>query len=247
MTPLLEARDVCRTFRRGRQTVTALDHVSLTLSPGEALGVVGQSGSGKTTLLRILAGLLPGSAGQVLLEGNSLETMPRRAVWQTMQMVFQMPQDSFDPRQTFGGAIGEALANYGVPRNQAAAETATLLERCGLPPELASRYPHEVSGGQCQRAAIARALAPQPRLLLCDEATASLDVTVQAQIMELLNELRQQGMAFVFVSHDLSLVQQFCNRVLVLRGGVVEELGDTDQVLLQPRSPYTQRLVEASF
>ena len=173
MTPLLEARDVCRTFRRGRQTVTALDHVSLTLSPGEALGMVGQSGSGKTTLLRALAGLLPVSAGQVLLEGKSLETMPRRAVWQTMQMVFQMPQDSFDPRQTLGGAIGEALVNYGVPRNRAAEETASLLERCGLPPELASRYPHEVSGGQCQRAAIARALAPQPRLLLCDEATAS--------------------------------------------------------------------------
>ena len=247
MTPLLEARDVCRTFRRGRQTVTALDHVSLTLSPGEALGVVGQSGSGKTTLLRILAGLLPVSAGQVLLEGSSLETMPRRAVWQTMQMVFQTPQDSFDPRQTLGRAIGEALVNYGVPRNRAAAETAALLERCGLPPGLAGRYPHEVSGGQCQRAAIARALAPQPRLLLCDEATASLDVTVQAQIMELLAGLRQQGMAFVFVSHDLSLVQQFCNRVLVLRGGVVEESGDTDQVLLQPRSPYTQRLVEASF
>ena len=246
MTPLLEARDVCRTFRRGRQAVTALDHVSLTLSPGEARGVVGQSGSGKTTLLRAWAGLLPVSSGQVLLEGKPLETMPRRAVWQSMQMVFQMPQDSFDPRQTLGGAIGEALVNYGVPRNRAAEETASLLERCGLPPELASRYPHEVSGGQCQRAAIARALAPQPRLLLCDEAT-SLDVTVQAQIMELLNELRQQGMAFVFVSHDLSLVQQFCNRVLVLRGGVVEELGDTDQVLLQPRSPYTQRLVEASF
>ena len=111
MTPLLEARDVCRTFRRGRQTVTALDHVSLTLSPGEALGVVGQSGSGKTTLLRALAGLLPVSAGQVLLEGKSLETMPRRAVWQSMQMVFQMPQDSFDPRQRLGGAVGVGLVN----------------------------------------------------------------------------------------------------------------------------------------
>lgn len=247
MTPLLEARDVCRTFRRGRQTVTALDHVSLTLSPGEALGVVGQSGSGKTTLLRALAGLLPASAGQILLEGKALETQSRRAVWQTMQMVFQMPQDSFDPRQTLGGAIGEALVNYGVPRNQAAAETASLLERCGLPPELANRYPHEVSGGQCQRAAIARALAPRPRLLLCDEATASLDVTVQAQIMDLLDGLREQSMAFVFVSHDLSLVQRFCNRVLVLRDGVVEESGDTDRVLLQPRSAYTQMLVEASF
>ena len=131
MTPLLEARDVCRTFRRGRQTVTALDHVSLTLSPGEALGMVGQSGSGKTTLLRALAGLLPVSSGQVLLEGKPLETMPRRAVWQSMQMVFQMPQDSFDPRQTLGGAIGEALVNYGVLGNRAAEETASLLTAAG--------------------------------------------------------------------------------------------------------------------
>ena len=247
MTPLLEAREVSRTFRRGRKTVTALDRISLTVAPGEALGVVGQSGSGKTTLLRSLAGLLPVQQGQVLLESKPLETLPRRTVWQTMQMVFQTPQDSFDPRQTLGGAIGEALVHYGVPRDRVAVETSALLERCGLLPELASRYPHEVSGGQCQRAAIARALAPKPRLLLCDEATASLDATVQAQIMDLLTTLRQQGMAFVFVSHDLALVQQFCSRILVLHQGVVEEAGDTEQVLLRPLSGYTRRLVEASL
>lgn len=247
MTPLLEAQNVCRTFRRGQKTVTALDHVSLTVSPGEVLGVVGQSGSGKTTLLRSLAGLLPVQSGQVLLDGKELSSLPKQTLWGTMQMVFQTPQDSFDPRQTLGGAIGEALVNYGTPKAQAAARTAALLEQCGLPPELASRYPHEVSGGQCQRAAIARALAPEPRVLLCDEATASLDVTVQDQIMDLLDALRRQGMAFVFVSHDLALVQRFCSRVLVLRDGIAEESGDTEQVLLRPQSDYTRRLLEASF
>jgi peptide/nickel transport system ATP-binding protein len=164
-----------------------------------------------------------------------------------MQMVFQNPVDSFDPRCTLGDGISESLINHGRSREQAKKITENLLALCGLPAEFADRYPHEVSGGQCQRAAIARALAIKPKLLICDEATSALDVTVQQEIIELLGRLRreQDGLAILFISHDIALVQQFCDRVLVMYRGRIVEQGKPDDVIRDPQDPYTRKLIES--
>ena len=163
-------------------------------------------------------------------------------------MVFQTPTDSFDPRQTLGDGIGESLRNIGMSRKETREEVERLLGKCGLPADFADRYPHQVSGGQCQRAAIARALAVKPRLLICDEATSALDVTVQKEILELLNELRsQQGnsLSILFICHDISLVRQFCDRVVVMYHGDIVEEGIPDDVIGHPKNEYTQHLIDS--
>jgi peptide/nickel transport system ATP-binding protein len=161
-------------------------------------------------------------------------------------MVFQMPKGSFDPRRTLGDGICESLRNQGVPKAEREAKARNLLEQCGLSSDFLQRYPHQVSGGQCQRAAIARALMCDPEILILDEATSSLDVTVQKQIMELLRELQQKKeLAYLFICHNLALVQQFCDRVIVLYDGKIVEQGLPDDVILRPESEYAKRLVEA--
>jgi peptide/nickel transport system ATP-binding protein len=165
-----------------------------------------------------------------------------------MQMVFQTPTDSFDPRCTLGDGIGESLRNNGMSRKETRDEVTRLLEVCGLSADFASRYPHQVSGGQCQRAAIARALAIKPRLLICDEATSSLDVTIQKEIIALLNKLRWEkgsDLSILFICHDIALVQQFCNRVLVLYKGKIVEQGEPDEVIRNPQDPYTRHLIDS--
>lgn len=168
--------------------------------------------------------------------------------YQKMQMVFQTPADSFDPRRTLGDGIGESLRNAGMSAKDARREVERLLEKCGLPAEFANRYPHQVSGGQCQRAAIARAIAIKPRLLICDEATSALDVTIQAEILELLNQLRGQqgaGLSILFICHDIALVQKFCDRVLVMYHGRIVEQGNPDAVIQNPQNDYTKRLIDS--
>ena len=161
-------------------------------------------------------------------------------------MVFQDPVSSFDPRRTLGDGIGESLRNAGVSKAETEAQVRHLLEQCGLGAEFAGRYPHEVSGGQCQRAAIARALAIQPKLLICDEATSALDVTVQHQIMELLQSLRESSdMSYLFICHNLALVQTFCDRLLVMYEGKIVEEGTPDQVIFHPQSDYTKLLIDS--
>ena len=179
---------------------------------------------------------------------NNLDPDKIREVYRTMQMVFQTPADSFDPRRTLGDGIGESLRNAGLSQKETRKKVEALLKDCGLPPEYADRYPHQVSGGQCQRAAIARALAIEPRLLICDEITSALDVTVQKEILELLNTLRtQQGrdLSILFISHDISLVQQFCDRVLVMYHGEIVEEGTPDEVIRNPQNDYTKRLIDS--
>lgn len=252
MEPILEVRSLTRTFSRpGRPDFTAVDHVSFHLMPGEVLGIVGESGSGKSTIARLITRLLDATEGEIILDGVDVthaKGAKLREVYGRLQMVFQTPADSFDPRRTLGDGIGETLRNKRIPKAEIQSRTAEILEQCGLPAGFARRYPHEVSGGQCQRAAIARALIGSPRVLILDEATSALDVTVQQQILDLLTELHQaRGLSYLFICHNPALVQRLCSRVLVLCDGRVVEQGTPDEVILHPRSEYTRRLTDAVF
>lgn len=248
--PILSVRGLTRTFRlQGRADVHAVKDVTFDLLPGECLGLIGESGSGKTTLVNLITGLLPATAGTVVLDGidvTKCKGTQLRTAWRKMQVVFQTPTESFDPRRTLGDGIAESLRNAGVSRRAAMARAGELLALCGLPEDFARRYPHEVSGGQCQRAAIARALAIEPKLLICDEATSALDVTIQAEIIDLLRSLRKElGMSILFVCHDIALVQQFCDRVLVMYRGELVEQGVPSAVITAPKNAYTQELIRS--
>lgn len=252
MVPLLQAEHLTKVFpRRGAGTLDAVRDVSFSLCQGEALGIVGGSGSGKSTLARLVTRLIDPTAGRIFLDGRDITRAKGRAlrpVCRSIQMVFQSPADSFDPRQTLLTGVAEPLRNAGLSRAGAEARALALMEQCGLAPDLAGRLPRQVSGGQCQRAAIARALAIGPRLLVCDEATSALDVTVQGQILDLLQSLRTEcGLAFLFISHDLALVERFCSRVLVLHDGCAVEQGPVEQILSRPQHPYTRALIEAAL
>lgn len=252
MDAVLRTDNLTRVFtRKGRDSLTAVDHISFRLNRGECLGIVGESGSGKTTVVNMITRLLDASEGHIYLDGEDITHVRGRALrhaYTKMQMVFQSPVESFDPRQKLGDGIAESLQNNGWSRKAARKETLRLLEQCGLPGAFADRYPHEVSGGQCQRAAIARALAIRPEILICDEVTSALDVTIQKEILELLNLLRrQQGtdLSILFICHDIALVQQFCDRMLVMyRGRIVEE-GIPDDVIRNPKHEYTRRLIDS--
>ena len=223
--------------------------VSFALEEGKITGFIGRNGAGKTTTLHTVTGLISPKSGQVLFEGKDITRLKQsqlKEVYGDIQMVFQNPVGSFDPRRTLGDGIGESLRNRGMKKADVEKRVAELLEQCGLEKEYAKRYPHEVSGGQCQRAAIARALAVEPKVLICDEATSALDVTIQKQIMELLKDLKEKkGLSFIFICHNLALVQMFCDRVLVLYEGKVVESGIPDDIINEPKEEYTRRLVDA--
>ena len=251
-SPVLKVSGLTKRFaRKGHPDVLAVSDVSFAVLPGETVGLVGGSGSGKSTVARLITRLLEPTAGTIVLDGqdvSSLHGASLRVLGQTVQMVFQDPAPSFDPRRTLLDGVSEALRNKGVPRADAQARALGLMRRCGLEEALAYRRPREVSGGQCQRAAIARALLPDPDLVICDEATSSLDVTVQAQIMELLAALRRErDTAYLFICHDLALVRDFCDRVLVMERGRLVEEGPVSKVLSHPSHPYTQALVDATL
>ena len=206
-----------------------------------------QSGSAATNC-KLLSDQI---GGQIFIDGQDITRLRGRdliPVYAKIQMVFQSPVDSFDPRRTLGDGICESLRNKGVPKAEREAKARALLESCGLPATFLARYPHQVSGGQCQRAAIARALMNDPRILIFDEATSALDVTVQKQIIELLQQLqKERKLAYLFICHNIALVQQFCDRVIVLHDGRIVESGLPDKVILHPQSDYTRRLVDAVF
>jgi peptide/nickel transport system ATP-binding protein len=248
--PILSVKNLSKTFKlHGREDVKAVSNVTFDLFPGETLGVIGESGSGKTTLVNLITGLLPATEGSVLLDGievTKCDGKSLRNVWKELQVIFQTPTESFDPRRTLGDGICESMRNNGVSKTDAMSRARELLKLCGLPEEFVYRYPHEVSGGQCQRAAIARALAIEPKLLVCDEATSALDVTIQAEIIELLVKLRKElDMAILFICHDIALVQQFCDRVVVMYHGELVEEGKPDEVIAEPKNDYTQDLINS--
>ena len=251
MSVILEVEHLTKIFtRRGSEPLKAVDDVSFQLRSGETLGIVGESGSGKSTLAKMLTRLTDISSGTLKVEEKDITSLKRRELremYGTMQMVFQDPVSSFDPRKTLGYGIGESLRNRGMKKTEVDERVKQALEQCGLSSEFADRYPHEVSGGQCQRAAIARALIAEPKILICDEATSALDVTIQKQIMELLQELKEKrGLSFIFICHNLALVQEFCDRVLVLYDGKNVEEGTTDKVILHPQNEYTKKLIESA-
>lgn len=252
MEPILKVTDLSKSFSRpGKNSFFAVDHVSFAVMPREIFGIVGESGSGKSTIAKLITRQIDATAGRIELAGQEITKLKGRSlipVYAKIQMVFQSPTGSFDPRRTLGDGICESLRNKGVPKAEREARARRLLEQCGLPGDFLERYPHQVSGGQCQRAAIARALMCDPQVLVFDEATSALDVTVQKQIIDLLQQLQEeQKLTYLFICHNLALVQQFCDKVIVLYDGKIVESGLPDEVIMHPQSKYTKRLVDAIF
>jgi peptide/nickel transport system ATP-binding protein len=255
--PLLEVAGLARRYRLPREhlfaappTVHALDGVDFTLRAGRSLGVVGESGSGKSTLARLVMALEPPSAGFVRLEGRDLHALPAaelRRARALLQMVFQDPYGSLDPRRTVGQTVAEPLAVLlGASRSEQRERAAETLDAVGLRASDVAKYPHEFSGGQRQRIAIARALVTRPKLIVADEPVSALDVSVQAQVLNLMQDLQDRfGVTYLFISHDLAVVDLVCDEVVVLQQGRIVERGDPGTLFRQPRHPYTRQLLAA--
>ena len=246
--PLLDARDLVKVFGAHR----AVDGVSFTVAAGETLALVGESGSGKTTTGRMALRLIEPTSGQVLFDGRDVGTLSARALRalrRRMQIVFQDPAESLSPWMRVGALVREGLDVHGIAEgSEAETRVRRLLEEVGLRPELAARYPHELSGGQRQRVSIARALAVEPALIVCDEVVSALDVSVQAQVLNLLIELqRARSVAYLFISHDLAVVERLADRVAVMRQGRIVEQGPATQVLGAPEHEYTRTLLASAL
>ena len=260
-SPLLEVKSLCKRYALPRahplaaaSTLTALDDVSFTLEAGKTLGIVGESGSGKSTLARLVMALEAPSAGKVIFEGRDLHALTKeelRAARRHFQMVFQDPYSSLDPHMTVARTVAEPLEQLEpLPKAERRERAAAMLDAVGLNARNhdgdLDKYPHEFSGGQRQRIAIARALVTQPKLIVADEPVSALDVSVQAQVLNLMQDLQERfGLAYLFISHDLAVVDLVCDELIVLQHGRVVERGATDDVLTAPQQPYTRRLIEA--
>ncbi|MBN9106317.1 MAG: ABC transporter ATP-binding protein [Propionibacteriaceae bacterium] len=252
--PLYRVQALTRRFTDAGRHVLALDGVDVEVSRGERLGIVGESGSGKSTLVRLMTGLDRPTSGTVWFDGEQVSGRPERELGflrAAVQLVFQDPRSSLDPRMRVGDVITEPLRSRlvrrqlgtGIDHRERLAEVLTAVD---LPPEAADRYPHEFSGGQRQRIAIARALAPKPEVLIADEPVSALDVSVRAQVLNLLTDLvRDQGLTLVLVSHDLQVVRHLCDTVVVMQAGRIVERGSTSRVYESPESDYTRALLAA--
>lgn len=256
MSVLLRASGLCQRYTTGKKlfgkpsTVTAVDGIDLEIRAGEIVGVVGESGSGKSTLGRMLLGIETPAAGEVEWQGGPMPnpaTPEWRALRRDMQLIFQDPLAALDRRMTVANQIAEPLEIHKLlPRDQISARVAELMEKVGLRPDQADRYPLELSGGQRQRVVIARALAMSPKFLVCDEPVSALDVSIQAQVVNLLYDLQQEeDLTMVFISHDLKVVRNLCDRVVVMYLGRIVEEGPADEIFAKPLHPYTQALVSS--
>ena len=230
--------------------VKAVDGVSFRLAKGETLGLVGESGCGKTTVGRTLLRLIPATSGRVVYKGESVFDQPAaemRRLRREMQIIFQDPAGSLNPRMRVASIVGEPLEVHGLAKGEELRDRVeNLLVRCGLWKSAADRYPHEFSGGQRQRIGIARALALEPRLIVCDEPTSALDVSIQSQILNLLKDLQDEfGLSYLFISHDMAVIHHICDRVAVMYDGKIVEEGDREEIIERPKHPYTQALLSA--
>ena len=256
--PLLEVEHLVKYFAvrevQGltmvRNTVKAVDDVTFTLAQGETLGLVGESGCGKSTVSRCLTRLETPTSGAIRYKGRDIATLPEkqlRPLRREIQMIFQDPYSSLNPRQTVGAILSTPLRVHGLAKGKEKARSQELLELVGLNPEHINRYPSEFSGGQRQRIGIARALAVEPKLIIADEPVSALDVSVQAQVMNLLSRLRSElGLSFIFIAHDLGVIRHFCDRVAVMYLGKIVELGNKQHIYGTPQHPYTQALLSAA-
>ncbi len=253
---ILAAENLVKHFRRADgfaapalRPVRAVDGVSLTLRRGETLGLVGESGCGKSTLGLLLLRLIEPTAGQVVFDGRDITGLGRREMRplrQRLQMIFQDPYSSLDPRMRIGRIIAEPLVVHATPRSEIDGRVAEAARMVGLHPDMLDRYPHELSGGQRQRVGIARALVVRPELVVADEAVSALDVSIQAQILNLLADLREQlGLSLILISHNIAVVQHLCDRIGVMYLGRLIEIGRADDVVMHPLHPYTQALLSA--
>jgi oligopeptide transport system ATP-binding protein len=256
--PLLEVTDLVKHFpvkrgvlvQREVDRVRAVDGISFSLARGETLGLVGESGSGKSTACRAILGLTPPTAGSVRFEGREIAGLSRRKMRplrREMQMIFQDPYASLNPRKRIGQIVGDPLRRQGLASGaELRRRVRELLERVGLGAEHYDRYPHEFSGGQRQRVGIARALALRPKLVICDEPVSALDVSIRAQIVNLLDDLQEElGLTYLFVAHDISVVRHIADRIAVMHEGRIVEQGEADRVCESPSDPYTKQLLAA--
>jgi len=240
---ILEVKNVKKIF--GNKLV--LDDINFTLDAGECLGIVGLSGCGKSTLAKIIAKLIPSDAGQIILCGENISNATDNKFYKNMQMIFQNPEDSFNPRRTLGTSIAEPIKNY-LGGENLRGRVENLLSEVGLPKNYYERYPREVSGGECQRAAIARAISVETKLLICDEATSALDVTIQAQVVALIKKLCvEKNIACLFITHDLALLPRIADRVVVLHLGKIVEEGTPEKIIHEAQSPFTKQLMASNF
>jgi len=250
--PLLDVKGLVVTYPgSGRKSVTALHGVDLRVMPGETVGIVGESGSGKSTLGNAVLGLAPVSAGSIRFEGEEIAhagNAQRRRLSRNLQAVFQNPYGSLNPTRTVWATLAEPmLEQREFSRAQVRARVTTVLDQVGLPSDSVDRYPSEFSGGQRQRVAIARALVLSPRLIVCDEPVSALDLSIQAQVLNLMTDLKRDlGVSLVFISHDLDVVRYISDSIVVLRHGQIEESGPAERVYNNPQAEYTQRLLAAA-
>jgi oligopeptide/dipeptide ABC transporter ATP-binding protein len=254
---LLEIKDLVKhfpvrggVFSRVHSYVRAVDGISLSIAEGETLGLVGESGCGKSTAGRAILRLIEPTSGEIRYKGTDIVTLNRekmRLLRREMQIIFQDPYASLNPRMTVGSIVGEPLAIHHIAKGKEREErVAAILQKVGLRPEHMRRYPHEFSGGQRQRIGIARALALNPKIIIADEPVSALDVSIQAQVINLLQDLQKEfGIAYLVISHDLSVVQHICDRIAVMYLGLIVEIADADELIMSPRHPYTEALLSA--
>lgn len=251
MNSVLEVKDINKSYNSRGKKLQAVKDVSFQIYKGECLGLIGESGCGKSTIAKIITRLETVDSGKIFLYGNDVTHARGKAliqVYKTVQMVFQSPVESFNPRLKLGEVIMESMINQGISRKEAKVKAVQYLELCGLTKDFPDRYPHQVSGGECQRASIARAIAIKPKLLICDEATSALDVTVQAQILKLIEKLKKEmDMTYLLISHDIALVQEICDRVLVMYKGQIIEEGTPDEIIMNPQHEYTKKMINSVF
>ena len=248
MKQILEIKNLNKTFKKASESVEAVSDFSLSMNEGECIGIVGESGSGKSTVASIIAGFVKADNGSIYFDGNELpyKGKPAQTQRKSMQMIFQNPVSALNPHMSILDNLMEAVIYYEkVDKNTFRAEAAIELQKMGLPAEYLNRFPRELSGGECQRATIARALISRPKLLICDEITSALDVCVQAEIIRYLIELKKSGISILFITHDIALTSQLCDRIIVMKQGKIVEEGETKAILVNPKSDYARLLVGA--